>query len=138
MSSYATVDIAGVDLVDGAVACKALIIDGAAAMPDHIGVNRFSAAGNVFTQVLAVATGAKFGIRAEFLPASVLSAIVAAVNSAMNGGAGSFNVTASDESITINATVAPDYEAGWVQFDGNQRMDARAIKGIVFRFVVVA
>lgn len=135
MSGFATAQIAGVDLEEDGYDCKCVIVDGANLMPNHIGVNRFSASGAVFTQVLALSVGAKFGIRAEYIPKSVLDDVVAAINSAMSG-AGSFNITATDEAQTINKTVVPDYEAGVVQYDGNQRADARAIKGVTFRFTV--
>lgn len=137
MSSYATATIAGVALEDDSIPCKNLIIDGANVRPDHVGVTRYAASGNVLVQVLPVSVGARFGIRAEFIPASVLDAIITAINSAMNGGAGSFNVTAEDEAQSIDANCVPDYESGWIQYDGNQRMHEDAIKGVVFRFVTV-
>lgn len=138
MSSYATCTIAGVSLVDGAAACKNHILDGANLRPTHIGVNRYSASGAVFSQVLALsAIGAKFGVKSVFLPASVLSAVIAAINSAMLS-AGSFPVVCADEIQSFTKTCVPDYEAGWVTYPGEQRTDSRAIKDVVFRFVVVA
>lgn len=133
---YATVSIAGVALEVSSVPCRNYILDGANVLLNHTGTSRFSASGEVFTQVLAITTGQRFGIKSDFLPASVISSIVSAVNSAMNGGAGSFNVTATDELQTINESVVPDYDSGWLQVDGQQRMDADAIKNVVFRFIV--
>lgn len=139
MSSYATVTIAGVSLVDGAAACKNHILDSGNLMPNHVAVNRYGAAGTVFTQVLDIGSvGAKFGIKSAFLPKSVLDLVVAAINSAMLG-AGSFPVVAADEAISFTKTCVPDYESGaWVTWANEQRTDSRAIKEVQFRFVVVA
>jgi hypothetical protein len=137
MSSYATVEIASEPLEDGGVPCRNFILDGQNLLADHIGVNRFAASGAVFTQTLAVAVGAKFGIKSSFLPASVLSDVIDAINSAMSS-TGSFPVVATDEMQSISVNCVPDYEAGLVSYPGEQRMDSRAIKDVVFRFVVVS
>lgn len=137
MSSWATAEIAGVDLEDGGSPCKNMIIDGAALRADHIGVNRWSAAGTVFTQTLSVAVGAKFGIKSAYLPKDVIDDIVDAINAAM-AAEGSFPVVAADQIQSISVNVVPDYEAGLISYPGEQRADARAVKEVVFRFVVVA
>lgn len=138
MSMYAVVTIAGVSLVDGAAACKNHILDGANLRPNHIGVNRYSASGAVFSQVLALsAIGAKFGIKSVFLPASVLTAVINAVNTAMLS-TGSFPVVCADEIQSFTKTCTPDFDGAWVTYPGEQRTDSRAIKDVVFRFVVVA
>lgn len=137
MSSYAVCEIAGVDLEDGGTPCRNFILDGHNLRLDHIGVNRFSAAGTVFTQTLAVAVGAKFGIKSSFLPTSVIDDIVDAINAAMSAE-GSFPIVASDEAQSISVNVVPDYDAGLVTYPGEQRMDARAVKDCVFRFIVVS
>jgi hypothetical protein len=137
-STFAEVEIAGVELEDGGLACKCYIIDGHNLQSDHLGYTRFPANPSAasFTQIFATTKGRRFGILALSITTELLDDVVDAINQAMNGGAGNFNVTASDARQSFNGNVKPDYsQESWISYPGEVRTNEKSNLNTLFRFV---
>lgn len=130
---YASGSIAGVSLEDGGVPCKTLIVDGANFLSTTTGSSQVAADGTVYVQALTPVGGIGFGVRCEFLPPDVLNDIITAVLAAINAD-NTFNVTLTDDIHSINTSVVPDFDAGWLRYEA-QRTHPDTIKGVDFRFI---
>lgn len=131
---YAQGSIAGVALEDASnTPCKVLILDGANLLPIVIGSTTYAADGTAYSQILEVTSGAQFGVKIEYIPPSVFTQIMDAINAAL-AGSGVFNVTLEDDIQSINKNVTVDFSRQWVSV-APQRTNESTIKDVEFHFI---
>lgn len=136
MASYTHVEIASVVFEDNGDDCKGMVLDAGNLRPSHVAVSRFAAdLETVIVQSVVSTVGQSFGVRLDFCPANLLADAVDAINAAMEpGGAGSFEVVLTNEVDSLTVTAIPDYSQNWISYP-EDRMDERAVRNTVFRFI---
>jgi len=132
--SYAQGSIAGVSLVDGDP-CRCMILDGARLQSTRYVNQRISASGDVYTQGFSTGgRGAHFGVQLDSIPLAMFTAIVEAINDAIDAMS-PFNITLVDDVHVINRDCTID-GSNWLNYP-QQITNERFLNGVTMRFITV-